>query len=180
MRGPGRDDRKYSRVYHDAVDDEKFAAVWDNDARLSLWVRMLVIADANWPASAQIPRATKRHVLLALVDCGLIDLRPGDRYRIHGLDPERQERSERAAYAAQSRWDASRNARSNASRNADAMPKRDEHKREETRRASGAQARRNTVDSDPHLTEFRDAIRTTHGNGLDDPTVEPLPLRRSR
>lgn len=128
-----RDDRKYSRVYHEAVDDPKFCDVWGDDARLALWVRLLVLADQAWPASATLPRSVKRRPLLALVTVGLVDLGTGDQFRIHGLDRERQRRSDLAAYAAQVRWDADRNADSTARRNAVSMPRRDEHRKEEKR-----------------------------------------------
>jgi hypothetical protein len=132
-----RDDRKYSRVYHEAVDDPKFAEVWDSDARLALWLRLLVMADAAWPASAALPRSTKRAPLAALVACGLVDLKPGDHFRIHGLDPERQRRSEAASHAATVRWDADRSADSNATGNADVMPRRAEKRKEETNSTQG-------------------------------------------
>lgn len=133
-----REDRKYSRVYHEAVDDPKFRDVWHDDARLALWVRLLVIADASWPMSATLPRSVRPSALAALVACGLIDLTNGDHYRIHGLDAERQVRSDAGAHAAQSRWHTSRNAEGNAVRiadgnadgNAETMPSKAEHRRD--------------------------------------------------
>lgn len=122
-----RDDRKYSRVYHEAVDDPKFRDVWGNDACLALWVRLLVMADAAWPASAPLPRSVRRRPLAALVVARLVDLHPdGDHYRIHGLDPERSRRSQLASYAAQAKWDAIRNADRTPDGNAVSMPSRDE------------------------------------------------------
>ena len=103
-------DRRYSRVYHEALDDPKFLDVWDDDARLSLWVRLLVAADMAWPASATLPRSTRRSALASLVECGLVDLVSGDRYRIHGLDPERNARSNAARIAADVRWHKNGNA----------------------------------------------------------------------
>ena len=120
-----KDDRRYSRVYHEALDDPKFRDVWDNDARLALWLRLLVGADASWPASATLPRSARRAPLDALVGCGLVDLTNGSRYRIHGLDAERTARSNAASNAAAYRW--------HSGRNADAMPSKEEKRREETR-----------------------------------------------
>ncbi len=116
------DDRKYSRVYHEAVDDPKFRDVWDDDARLALWVRLLVMADEAWPASATLPRSTRRAALAALVACKLVDLTSGDHYRIHGLDAERNARRNAAAYAAGLRW----HRNGTAARNAETMPSREE------------------------------------------------------
>lgn len=122
-----RDDRKYSRVYHEAVDDPKFRDVWGNDACLALWVRLLVMADEAWPASAALPRSTKRRALDVLVNVRLVLLHPdGDHYRIRGLDAERARRSQLAAHAAQSRWDADSNADGIADSTAVSMPRRDE------------------------------------------------------
>lgn len=130
-------DRRYSRIYHEAVDDPKFAEVWDDDARLALWVRLLVMADQAWPASAVLPRSVKRRSLDALVACGLVDLSSGDRFRIHGMDPERARRSDAAAHAAQSRWHTDGNADSNAPRNAETMPNRKENRKEDKRVVRG-------------------------------------------
>ena len=106
-----RDDRKYSRIYHEAVDDPKFRKVWGDDACLALWVRLLVMADEAWPSSAALPRSTRRRALDVLVTARLVDLHPdGDHYRIHGLDPERAGRSQHASHAAHARWYADSNA----------------------------------------------------------------------
>jgi hypothetical protein len=122
-----RDDRKYSRVYHEAVDDSKFRDVWGDDACLALWVRLLVMADEAWPASAALPRSVKKRPLGVLAGVRLVLLHPdGDHYRIRGLDAERARRSQLAAHAAQSRWDADSNADRIADGNAVSMPRQDE------------------------------------------------------
>ena len=41
---------RYARVYHDLMDDPKFATVYENDHRFALWVRLLLAADAAWPS----------------------------------------------------------------------------------------------------------------------------------
>lgn len=129
------DNRKYSRLYHEAVDDRKFRDVWGDDACLALWVRLLVAADASWPSSAAFPRSVKKRALGVLVAARLVDVHPdGDHYRIHGLDAERSRRSDAASYAADVRWHTNGNADSNADRiadgtagrNADLMPSKDE------------------------------------------------------
>lgn len=82
----------YSRVYWSIVDDPKFASVFDDDRRLATWLRLLIVADQAHPASAYVPLGTNRAALTALVNCGLVDLGTGNRYRIHGLDKERSRR----------------------------------------------------------------------------------------
>lgn len=86
----------YSRVYWSIIDDPKFLEVYDDDKSLAAWCRLLLAADMAWPASAQIPISTKRPAFDKLVKVGLIDIRPGGRYRIHGLDAERGQRREAA------------------------------------------------------------------------------------
>ena len=86
----------YSRIYHSIVDDPKFATVYDDDRRLATWLRLLIVAEQAHPASANIPHGTHRASVVALAEAGLIDLGTGARYRIHGLDSERQRRSDAA------------------------------------------------------------------------------------
>ena len=86
----------YSRVYWSVVDDEKFAAIYDDDRHLATWLRLLISADAIWPASPTLPVGVKRGSVKALSEAGLVDLLSGHRYRIHGLDAERGRRKEKA------------------------------------------------------------------------------------
>lgn len=95
----------YSRVYWKAIDDPKFAKVWDDDHALSAWLRLLVAADMAWPASATIYHGIRRTALKVLCDVKLVDMQAGGRYRIHGLDKERAARSRQASDAAAARWD---------------------------------------------------------------------------
>ena len=83
----------YVRVYQTVVDDPKFAGIYDDDHHFSTWVRLLMAADAIWPASCPIPFGTRKASLTALVDAGIVDLMPDDFYRIRGLDAERGRRS---------------------------------------------------------------------------------------
>lgn len=82
----------YSRVYWSIVDDPKFADIYDDDRRLATWLRLLILADQSYPASAGIPLGTNQKALAALVDAGLVDRGTGNRFRIHGLDAERAKR----------------------------------------------------------------------------------------
>jgi hypothetical protein len=87
------DDRKYVRVYYSIIDDWRFAHVYSDDAALAAWLRMLLDADALWPASASLPKRLSARVLRILTDSGLIEV-TGTRFRVHGLDTERKRRSE--------------------------------------------------------------------------------------
>jgi hypothetical protein len=108
----------YVRVYYRIIDDPKFAGVYDDDTRLALWLRLLLLADGAYPAPAPVPHAIRRPAFRHLVEVGLIDLEPGDRYRIHGMDAERGARSRRASDAAREKW---RRARSAADGDAPAL-----------------------------------------------------------
>lgn len=94
----------YVRVYYRIVDDPKFAEVFDHDARLATWLRLLLLADGTYPAPAPIPFGVSKAALAHLVSVGLVDLEPGNRFRIHGMAGERGTRSEKAADAARKRW----------------------------------------------------------------------------
>ena len=94
----------YSRVYWTIVDDPKFAAIYDDDAALSLWLRLLLHADATWPAAAPLPRSARVRPLGKLVTAGLVDRVGTDRYRIHGLEAERGRRQSAASASASQRW----------------------------------------------------------------------------
>ena len=95
----------YVRVYYRIIDDPKFLDVYDNDAALAAWLRLLLAADAMYPAPATIPRGVKAAALDRLVKAELVDLLPGDRYRLHGLRSEREQRTDQARKAARKRWD---------------------------------------------------------------------------
>lgn len=81
----------YSRVYWSIVDDPKFHSVYDDDRHLAAWLRLLLIADQSWPASAHVPAGCRKSSLEELERVGLID-RTGSRYRVRGLDKERETR----------------------------------------------------------------------------------------
>ena len=97
----------YSRLYHAVVDDTRFDGIYDDDAHWACYTRLLMLAEAAWPASAPIPRAARQESVDALAKAGIIELQAGDRFRIHGLDPERAKRSEHGRQAAEARWNRS-------------------------------------------------------------------------
>lgn len=116
------DDRKYVRIYAGVVDDERFVGIYDDDHHWATYTRLLMLADAAWPASAPLPRSARRASVAALSAAGIIELGTADRFRIHGLDPERQRRADHARSAAENRWsNAPGNAASSAPGNAQSM-----------------------------------------------------------
>ncbi len=97
-----RAERPYSRIYHEVMDDPKFDGIREDVRHFGTWALLLVVADMAWPSSAYLPPAPKRSVD-ALVDRGLVDILPGGRYRIHGLDRERGERTAQTSEAGKMR-----------------------------------------------------------------------------
>jgi hypothetical protein len=81
----------YSRVYWEIVDDPKFATIFDSDANLAAWLRLLLIADQAYPASGAVPANCRKASLVALEEADLIT-RSGSRFRLKGLEAERERR----------------------------------------------------------------------------------------
>lgn len=109
----------YVRVYASVVDDPKFEGIYSDPAAFGSWVKLLLLADGAWPAPAPLPRWISDEILERLVASGLIDLFKDDHFKVHGLDAERQGRSDHARKAARARWEdspssAQGNARGNA------------------------------------------------------------------
>jgi hypothetical protein len=80
-------------------------------------------ADAVWPATADIPRGLSMAHVKMLVECGLVDELPDHRFRIHGLDAERNARSIAGRNAAALRW--------HSGGNADPLPSKAEQRQDE-------------------------------------------------
>lgn len=137
--------REYVRVYYEIVDDEKFHGL--TLEQYGGWLRLLLIADASWPASGYLPSSNvvPDDVVDELVLRGIVDLAPGGRYRIHGLDKERDYRRRSATRGSDARW-SDRMQPSNAAAsapqmrlhtegrqkpNAVAMPSKDEQSKDE-------------------------------------------------
>lgn len=93
-------ERAYCRVYYSIKDDPKFDGIRDDDHHLATWLRLLMTADAIWPASPDLPASARKASVKALVVAELVDLLPGGRFRIHGLDAERGSRRDNARAAA--------------------------------------------------------------------------------
>jgi hypothetical protein len=101
---------QYVRVYYSILDDPRFATVYADDANLAAWLRLLMAADAMYPAPTPLPRWVKPRPMTALVEAGLVELLPGDLYRVHGLATERERRSQPGRIGAAARWSANANA----------------------------------------------------------------------
>src|SRR6187455_2666336 len=93
----------YSRSYWRFHDE--FPEIYADDAAYALWHRLLVLGDMAWPASASLPFGVRRASLGKLVAAELITIHPGNRYRVRGMDAERERRSESARYAVNKRWE---------------------------------------------------------------------------
>lgn len=118
----------YVKVYYRIADDPRFEHVFYDDAALSLWLRMLLLADGSWPASAHLP-ACKPRALKLLTEAGLVEMVGNHRFRIHGMDAEREKTSQHASKASRARWESNppSNAAGNAPSNAQPMPLNSAH-----------------------------------------------------
>gem|GEM_PF-3314305 len=94
----------YVRVYYRISTDEKFRAVYRDDALLGCWLKLLIIADAMHPAPAHLPYGVDLARVKALAEAGLIDIVQEGMYVIHGLANERTRRSDAARDSAAKRW----------------------------------------------------------------------------
>lgn len=87
---------KVFRAERDEVD------LWDNDVTLAWWVRLRIMADAAWPAAADLPRVPQK-TLAALAAAGQVDV-IGSRFRCPAIDAERATRQQKGAEMAAARW----------------------------------------------------------------------------
>jgi hypothetical protein len=101
-------DERYVRIYYTIRTDPKFEAVYGDDAALAAWVRLLLDADAVWPAPASIPKSCRAGAFRRLVESGIVDALPGHLFRVHGLDAEREKRGQSGRNAAAMRWHSGR------------------------------------------------------------------------
>lgn len=128
-------DDRYARVFYDRIDrDEKFDGIRNDRALMGSWLLLLVQAERAWPSPAfPLPASwVPARDFRVLVERGIVDVLPDHRYRMHGLDNVRAERSKRGADAAAARWaGAERNATGNASASAAEMPSKAKQSKEE-------------------------------------------------
>jgi hypothetical protein len=139
------DDRLYVQVYYQIA--REFPEVWRDDRLLATWLRLLMLANAVWPAAAVLPRNAAKKAVDSLENHGLIE-REGDEFRVRGLDKQRQFRRDRAASAARTRW--GEHSTSNAvamhehsPSNARPMPNRTEQKKIDTSEDDSSPSKKN-------------------------------------
>lgn len=119
----------YSRSYWRFRDE--FPDIYSDDSAYALWHRLLVLADMAWPASASLPFGVRRSSLGKLVAAELVVIQSDNRYRIKGMDAERERRSESARYAVNKRWDYERSTGRSTVRSTNGIPSRAEPRQEE-------------------------------------------------
>lgn len=125
-------DDRFARVHYDRIStDAKFDGMRLNRQLMGSWLLLLIEADKAWPSPA-LPMSTQyvpAREFREMVERGLIDVLPDGRYRMHGLDAIRSERSRRASEAANARWSADGNAGRNADALTPVMPSTSHHTR---------------------------------------------------
>lgn len=131
-------DRKYVRVYYDDLIRD-YPDVWSDDAQLATWLRLLATADPMWPTPPELPRTAKARTLTKLAATTLVDLLGGHRFRVKGLDAERERRAASGRIGAAVRWHSD----GNPTPDPTAMPRRG---RDETRRTEDENDARATDD----------------------------------
>lgn len=128
----------YSRFYWRFRDE--YAAIYADKETYGWWMTLLANAEGAHPSAAELPRRIKARCLSALVDAELVELLPGERYRLKGVAAEMERRSKQGKAGADARWQrpqSDRNAnalRPHSERTANGMPKQDETRRAETKR----------------------------------------------
>jgi hypothetical protein len=85
--------RPYSRVYWSILDDPKFDGIRAKPALLGSWTLLLVLADMAYPSPSFVPPTVTPKALAALANAGVVDCLSGGRYRLHGLQAERERRA---------------------------------------------------------------------------------------
>jgi len=116
-------DGKWVPVFHEDL-IRHHEAIWhDNDA-LATWLRLLALADKQWPSKPELPRSAKSPIVARLVADSLLELLPHDCYTVAGLDARRTAASNAASNAARIRH-------GNAASNAEIMPTKPDQTRPE-------------------------------------------------
>jgi hypothetical protein len=95
--------RPYARVYYIDMETDH-PEVWRDDEALATWVRLLVVAEAMWPAVPEIPRSAKDASVRKLVRSGLVIPVAPFGFCIKGLNAERSARSIAGRIAGENRW----------------------------------------------------------------------------
>jgi hypothetical protein len=115
-------DRPYIRIYFETRGDDRFDHAYECDTCWAAYSRLLMDAEAAYPAAATLPVSLKRHAKAKLLDAGIIELRPHDCFVVHGLGAERRRRSHQGVAGAAARWNADPIPLPDSERNANALP----------------------------------------------------------
>lgn len=143
------DDRKYVRVYYnDLIRD--YPGVWADNDQLATWLRLLSTADPMWPTPPELPRSVKQRILDKLVASTLVLTLVDHRYRMKGMDAERERRADAGRIAAAKRWHPD----GIGSPDATALPKQAKQSKDETSKDESAAGARADVD-DPATTYWQ-------------------------
>lgn len=86
------DRSKYSRTYWKVMDDPQFDGIRENTRHFGAWSLMLIAADMAWPTLAYVPPMVQPASFRILCDAGLVEPLSGGRFRLQGLDSERERR----------------------------------------------------------------------------------------
>ena len=117
----------YSRIYWRFA--EEYPAIFDDKPTFGWWATLLVIADGAHPSPGNLPRSVNPKSLAKLVDCGLVELLGGDRYRIKGLTAERTRRTQAALAGGLARQRLAIDKQSLSSRYANGEPRKEEQEK---------------------------------------------------
>lgn len=132
----------YSRFYWRFRDE--YADIYADKEAFGWWMTLLANAEGTHPSAPEMPRSIKPKALSRLVSADLIELLPGDRYRMKGVAKEMERRSKQGKAGADARWMRSDNASdtnalpTHSEGTANAMPRRDKTRRDETRQDEAA------------------------------------------
>jgi hypothetical protein len=98
-------ERHYVKVYREIIEDERFETIYPSNRNLATWLRMLLLADAMYPAPAPLAGFSRVAVAaLSSVKCGLIERVGVGHYRVHGLQAEREAQEAWGRQGAEKRW----------------------------------------------------------------------------
>lgn len=98
-------ERPYVKVYREIIDDPRFETIYPSNRNLATWLRMLLSADAMYPAPAPLAGHGRHEVeALCAPECGLIELAGPRSFRLHGLKTERMMQSDAGRAGAAARW----------------------------------------------------------------------------
>lgn len=95
--------RLFVKVYYEDLRRD-YPEIYDDDAALAAWLRLLVIQDKMWPEPAELPRSVRARVLAVLTRAKLVAVAANHTFTVRGYIRERTARQATARNAAASRW----------------------------------------------------------------------------